>query len=242
MLKGHGQNMASQQTPSTSANQNPNSVMDRLRAKLKTRGANGLIGLARLFRNMDDNRSMSLDRDEFNKAMEEFGLGLSHGEIATLFGTFDINRDGAVDYNEFLREIRGPMNALRKQACMNAFNKMDRDRNGYLDYNDLVGVYSGKFHPEVKAGKKTEQQVLTEFLNTFQQHHNIRDSGTPDDVVTKEEFVEYYNNISANIDNDSYFMAMMNSAWNLDGSRVTKGGWSNSNPITGAGAGTGSKA
>ena len=56
--------------------------------------------------------------------------------------------------------------------------------------------------------------------------------------MTKEEFEEYYNNISASIDRDDYFATMMNSAWNLDGSRVTKGGWSNAAPSGGRAAGS----
>ena len=32
-----------------------------------------------------------------------------------------------------------------------------------------------------------------------------------------EEFIEYYTNISANIDNDAYFDLMMTNAWNIDG-------------------------
>lgn len=35
--------------------------------------------------------------------------------------------------------------------------------------------------------------------------------------VTLEEFLEYYTNVSASIDDDMYFQAMMNSAWNLSG-------------------------
>ena len=40
-----------------------------------------------------------------------------------------------------------------------------------------------------------------------------------------DEFVEYYNNVSMSIDDDRYFTQMMNTAWNLDNSRVTKKGW-----------------
>jgi calcyphosin len=40
--------------------------------------------------------------------------------------------------------------------------------------------------------------------------------------VTKEEFDEYYNNISASIDDDAYFQAMMISAWKLDGNATAK--------------------
>ena len=63
---------------------------------------------------MDDNHSMSLDKYEFTKAMQDYMLGVSEGEIATLFRVFDYDRSGLVDYDEFLRTIRGPMNATRK--------------------------------------------------------------------------------------------------------------------------------
>lgn len=33
--------------------------------------------------------------------------------------------------------------------------------------------------------------------------------------------MEYYNNVSASIDNDAYFVQMMNSSWNLDGKANT---------------------
>jgi nicotinic acid phosphoribosyltransferase len=34
--------------------------------------------------------------------------------------------------------------------------------------------------------------------------------------VTKDEFEEYYNNVSMSIDDDMYFLQMMNSAWKMD--------------------------
>ena len=170
---------------------------------------------------------MSLDKYEFTKAMQDYMLGLSEGEIATLFRTFDYDRNGLIDYDEFLRTIRGPLSANRKSYIAKAFNIMDKDGNGFLDINDIRGVYSASFHPDVKSGRKTEQQVLQEFLETFEIAHNIRNNNAPDHIVTKEEFEEYYANVSASIDTDDYFAAMMTSAWNLDGNRVTARGWSN---------------
>ena len=38
-----------------------------------------------------------------------------------------------------------------------------------------------------------------------------------DGSVTPDEFIEYYTNISASIDNDAYFDLMMTNAWNLEG-------------------------
>jgi len=35
--------------------------------------------------------------------------------------------------------------------------------------------------------------------------------------VTIEEFIEYYNNVSCNIDSDQYFDLMISNAWGLEG-------------------------
>jgi len=174
---------------------------------------------------MDDNNSLSLDKYEFNKAMQDYMLGFSEGEIGRLFTYFDYDRSGLVEYDEFIRTIRGPMNAARKAIVAKAFKILDKDGSGFLDINDVKGTYNASKHPDVTSGKKTEQQVLGEFLETFETAHNMRNNDAPDHIITKEEFEEYYNNISASIDRDDYFELMMNSAWNLDGSRVTKKGW-----------------
>lgn len=132
-------------------------LLQRLRDKLKTRGARGIIGLAKQFRIMDDNHSLSLDKFEFSKAMQDYMLGFSEGEVQTLFAHFDFDRSGLIEYDEFLRAIRGPMSAGRKAIAMRAFNKMDSDGSGMIDINDIRGVYSADKHPDVQAGKKTEQ-------------------------------------------------------------------------------------
>ena len=46
-------------------------------------------------------------------------------------------------------------------------------------------------------------------------------NGKSDGVVSLDEFIEYYTNISANIDNDAYFDLMMTNAWNIDGKNNT---------------------
>jgi len=90
-----------------------------------------------------------------------------------------------------------------------------------LDISDIKGKYDASKHPEVKSGKKTEDEVLKEFLETFEMHHNVMNNNKSDGRVTMDEFIEYYTNISASIDNDAYFDLMITNAWNLDGKNNT---------------------
>lgn len=57
----------------------------------------------------------------------------------------------------------------------------------------------------MQSGKKTADEALMEFIETFEIHHNTYSGTKADGNITKEEFVEYYNNISCSIDNDNYF-------------------------------------
>lgn len=140
---------------------------------------------------------------------------------------FDRDGSGDVSYDEFLRMIRGEMNQFRKSIAKKAFVIMDKDGSGELDINDIRQCFNARDHPDVKSGKKKEDEILSEFLDTFEDH--FADCKGQEDArdgnITLQEWTEYYNNVSMSIDDDQYFEVMMNSAWNLDNSKVTKKGW-----------------
>lgn len=99
-----------------------------------------------------------------------------------------------------------------------AFKKLDKDGSGEIDLTDIKGVFNAKKHPDVLSGKTTEDEVLGEFLDTFEAHYaNAHpQENSRDRTITQKEFKEYYNNISASIDNDEYFELMIKNAWQLD--------------------------
>lgn len=119
------------------------------------------------------------------------------------------------------------MNDFRKGIAKKAFSIMDKDGSGILDINDIRQTYNAKNHPDVKAGKKTEDQILGEFLDTFEDHFaDVKgQEDARDGNIQLHEWFEYYNNVSMSIDDDAYFELMMNNTWNLDGKKVTKKGW-----------------
>ena len=72
----------------------------------------------------------------------------------------------------------------------------------------VVSVYDVSRHPEFIEGRKTKEQILNEFLNNFEGAKGNRDG-----KIAKDEFVDYYTDLSMSLPSDDYFCAMMESSW-----------------------------
>jgi len=72
-----------------------------------------------------------------------------------------------------LINIRGTINNVRRELILKAFNKLDADKSGFLEASDVKQFYNAKNHPDVKSGKKTEDDILTDFLETFEVHRSL---------------------------------------------------------------------
>lgn len=115
----------------------PNQVLDKVKSTLKARGANGIRGLAIVFRRIDNSRDRKLDRSEFMWGLKENGHDLSPSEFERIFKFFDKNNDGKIDYDEFLRGLRGELSDRRKALILLAFRKVDRTGDGIVTIDDL---------------------------------------------------------------------------------------------------------
>lgn len=116
-----------------------------------------MVGLQRIFKIMDDDRSGTLSEYEFGKACRDFKTGISDDNVPILFSAFDINRDGVLSIDEFILAIRGELNQRRQQTIQKAFKVIDKDGSGILDINDIKDSYNASKHPDVLAGKRTEE-------------------------------------------------------------------------------------
>ena len=209
-------------------NQTPvEKILNKIRETLASKGIKEVCSIARYFRIVDENNTQTIDYKEFKKCCEQFNLNLTEDEVKTAFISFDRDNTGEIDYDEFLRTIRGDMNDFRKNLVYQVFNKLDLNGNGEISFDELQAKYSAKSHPEVLSGKKKEEEVLKEFMDTFQDTYNYLCGTETDNIITLEEFMEYYENISMTIDSDEYFEAMLNNAWNLNNQNNYKKAWVN---------------
>lgn len=70
------------------------------------------------------------------------------------------------------------------------------------------------FMMQVVSGEMTKEQALSDFLAGW--------DPTPDGQLTQKDFIDYYANLSAAIDNDDYFELMIRNAWHISGGKVRR--------------------
>lgn len=110
---------------------------------------------------------------EFKKMINDFDVDIDQKDVQNLFKSIDYDRTGEISFDEFIRVVVGDMNEFRQNLVKRAFNKLDATRDGVITMKEFSKHYSGAMHPDVRSGKKTEQEVLDEFMDTFEQHHAL---------------------------------------------------------------------
>ena len=194
---------------------NVESVLNIIREKLRQRGVQGISSIARNFRIVDENNTQTIDFNEFKKACKTFNFGLDDNQLKMAFVAFDRDNTGEIDYDEFIRSIRGEMNEFRQKIVQQAFDILDVNKNGEISFEEIKNKYNASRHPDVLSGKKTEDEVLKDFMDTFQETYNYLCGTETDNIITIEEFLEYYENVSMIIDDDAYFELLLNNEWKM---------------------------
>lgn len=190
-------------------------VFEDLLKRLRDRSGGAfeaLRGLARTFRLVDRNRDLKLSRTELKGALTKF-MGpstFSNREVDMIFAAMDRNKDGKISTTEFYRFLRGDMNPRREKLVMQAFRILAPDAS-YVPFAEMKRRFGAALprHPEVLSGKKSEDEVMRDFIATWDKNR--------DDTITSDEFLDYYNDLSCSIDHDDYFELVIRNAWHMSG-------------------------
>ncbi|VVD04096.1 unnamed protein product [Leptidea sinapis] len=180
---------------SYSALHNTTDPLERLRLMCLTRGSDGILALARVFRRLARDGSNKLNKEQF--------------DTEALFNSFDADNTGCISLDKFLDRLRPPMPESRRDIVAQVFKNMDKSGHGVITIDDIRKVYSVNCSPRYKSGEDTEDYTMNKFLANFEGDDSV------DGTVTLEEFMNYYSAISLSIDTDCYFDLMMRQAYKL---------------------------
>jgi len=186
-------------------------VINKVKAKLLSKGGNGFRGLSRVLNILDDNGNRALDKYEMDNGLQTYGIVLHPSEIDIVMGSFDKDGNGQISVREFMTALRGPMSDYRKGLVRMAYQMLDVDGSGVVQFDEIKQLYDVKKHPDVLSGTKTPDMVLQEFIKAWN-----KDGDT---TITFDEFLEYYEDLSAPIDSDDYFELMIRNAWHISGGK-----------------------
>lgn len=124
-------------------------VIAKLKKNIQAQGMFGFVNLHRIFSDIDEEDTKSLDLAKFKCAMKEMDVVCSDADLRMCFEFFDADRGGTVSYDELVRALRDPLKGAREAVVLLAFDKLDRSHSGMLEIQDVAGSYDSSKHPEV---------------------------------------------------------------------------------------------
>ena len=169
----------------------------------------GIRGIAHLFKKIDKNGNRQIDINEFYWGLKEFGVQLTEEEASGVLRIFDKDKNGHISFEEFLRALKGDLNNYRIGIIRKAYEKLDVNRDGQVRLDDIARLYDVSRHPDVLQGRREPKELYMDFMKQW-------DTQVADGIITFEEFLDYFTDVSASIDSDEYFAGMMKNAWKLE--------------------------
>ena len=194
-------------------NEEPISI---LRKKVFARGPRSIMSLRRTFMLYDEDKNHHLSFKEFDKFINDYRINITNEEKDKIFKLFDKDNSNSIDYNELVKGLVGEMNNYRKQIIERVYEKLDKEKKGTISFDTIINNYDPYKHPQVLSGERNAQEILCRFIDLFEYHFNLLNPDKDNEEVTKEEFLEFYNFISACFDDDKYFENVVSRIWGLN--------------------------
>ena len=192
-----------------------NDPLQILSNKLRLRGIRGVMNLHKQFIFSCPNLS-NISLNDFIKVLTLQRFGISKNDCEKIFYKFCDDNKEFLLFSNFIRNFKKVLTNNRLDAVENAFNKIDKNNTEMVFSDDIKLKFNGKRHPDVLKGNKNEEEILTEFLDCFELNYNLlTTSENPEtsNLVSYEEFANFYEYVSFLYDNDKDFINMLEGVW-----------------------------
>ena len=102
------------------------------------------------------------------------------------------------------------MNERRKNIVLKNYDFLIRQGNGVITVKDIFIIYGISRNSDFISGKFSRGEILNSFLSGFE---GLK--GNHDGTVTKQEWTDYYSDVTMSIESDAYFVGMIELVWKI---------------------------
>lgn len=192
-------------------NMNDAQMLKFMRDKLFQKGLRNFFTFIFYIKQLSSIENSKLDIDSFGKILTDFKLPFNSTEVLRLFKMFDPSNSNLINYYEFISVMCGEMNSYRKQLITKIFSSMKLNEKNLAELSEIRSKFVPLKHPEVKTGKRLDNDVRNEFTDTMDMFLQFK--GKDKNSISYEDFINYYDIISSSIEDDQHFDLIVRSIW-----------------------------
>jgi len=183
----------------------PYDILTLIVKEQKKKGIFAYRNLSVIMRKLDKTKSGKVKRSEFTWGIKEAGQNLTKHDLDKLFKYFDKQCEDNVRYDEFLKYVNGCMGEARREIVQSLFKSLSNGKDTVC-LETLKSSYHPSGNPDVKSGKRKADDDKKEFLSLWD---NVRKDGS----IPYPDFEDYFNDISAAVDSDDLFYAIIKNSF-----------------------------
>ena len=182
---------------------------------LKKRGLRGLLYLHLEFINSCPDLS-KITNEDFINILEIQHINLPDIDYQNIFNQFTSKHNkNYLDFSSFIRNFKKELNENKLSNVEQAFTNIDVNENEKIPLNVIKKKFRGDRHPDVLSGRKTEEEIILEFLDCFNINYEILnlDSNQNSNNVDFEIFANFYEYVSFIYPDDKEFAEIVRVSW-----------------------------
>ena len=188
-----------------------------MRSIFISRGMSCLINFIRQMKITDNTRTDFVDTLSFSSAIGKCKLGLLDSDIANICRIFE-NSEMRISISDFYQSCVGVVTPQRVEVIEAAYKNIDKVNIGYIDLSLIVKQYNSATSTILltKNGQKMKtDEIIYEFLDIIDSYLYVVKGRKKDGRILRNEFIDYYQLISAQIEDDNQFESMMVALWKV---------------------------
>ncbi len=178
------------------------SLIEKIRHFLRVKNnVNAYKGLRRSLQVMDTSGNGTVSSSALNSTLNTSGVSLTANEIDMLVLEYRSGSGDSVKYRPFLDALLGTMPESRTKLTGAVFDSMSNFQPT-VSVHQMGEYFIAESQPSVASGNASPSSAHAAFLSSW-----------GSEIVTKDQFITYYSEISVCIASDQAFDSLVASSW-----------------------------